>query len=115
MSIMNTSVSGMHANTNWLSTISQNVANANTAGYKNVETEFSTLVNQASQISESLTGVTTAVRYANSLQGAVVGTSTATDLAIQGKGYFIVSDASGSIYLTRNGSFVPDANGNLIN
>jgi flagellar hook protein FlgE len=115
MSIMNTSVSGMQANTNWLSTISQNVANANTAGYKTAETEFSTLVNQASNASETMTGVASGVRYLNSLQGAVVGTSSATDLAIQGDGYFIVSDRAGSLYLTRNGSFVPDAAGNMVN
>ena len=46
MSILNTSVSGMQANSNWLSSISQNVANANTTGYKNVETDFSSLVDQ---------------------------------------------------------------------
>ena len=42
MTILNTSVSGMQADSNWLSSISQNVANANTTGYKNVETDFST-------------------------------------------------------------------------
>ena len=46
MSILNTSVSGMQANSNWLSSISQNVANSNTTGYKNVETDFSSLVDQ---------------------------------------------------------------------
>ena len=46
MSILNTSVSGMQGNQNWLSSISQNVANANTTGYKNVETDFSSLVDQ---------------------------------------------------------------------
>ena len=51
----------------------------------------------------------------NMLQGSVVGTSTTTDLAIKGDGYFVVSDASGALYLTRNGSFVPDADGNLVN
>ena len=60
-------------------------------------------------------GVTTSVRALNSLQGSVVGTSTTTDLAVQGDGYFVVSDSSGAIYLTRNGSFMPDANGNLVN
>ena len=40
MSVLDTAVSGMLANSNWLSTISQNVANSNTTGYKNVETEF---------------------------------------------------------------------------
>ena len=41
MTILNTSVSGMLADQNWLSSISQNVANANTTGYKDLETEFS--------------------------------------------------------------------------
>jgi flagellar hook protein FlgE len=115
MSIMGASVSGMNADTNWLSTISQNVANANTTGYKNVQTEFSTLVDQSSNVTENVTGVTTSLRALNALQGSVVGTSTSTDLAVQGKGFFVVSDSSGALYLTRNGSFVPDAAGNLVN
>ena len=115
MSLMGTAVSGMLGDTNWLSSISQNVANANTTGYKNAETEFETLVDQAGGASGSLAGVKTSLRSLNSLQGSVVGTSTTTDLAIQGDGYFVVTDSSGAYYLTRNGSFVPDANGNLVN
>jgi flagellar hook protein FlgE len=115
MSMMGTAVSGMLADMNWLSTISQNVANANTTGYKNIETEFETLVDEAGGAADSLEGVTSSLRALNSLQGSVVGTSTTTDLAVQGDGYFIVSDSSGALYLTRNGSFVPDANGNLVN
>src|SRR5580658_9704066 len=41
--------------------------------------------------------------------------STPADLAVQGAGFFIVSDSSGTLYLTRNGSFTPDASGNLVN
>ena len=115
MSLMGAAVSGMLSDTNWLSTISQNVSNANTTGYKNVETEFSTLVDQAGGAADSLAGVASSIRALNSLQGSVVGTSTTTDLAIQGDGYFVVSDTSGALYLTRNGSFVPDAEGNLVN
>ena len=59
MSILNTAVSGMLANTNWLSTIAQNVANANTTGYKNVETEFATLVDSARLGLPRSAGVTT--------------------------------------------------------
>ena len=51
----------------------------------------------------------------NALQGNVISTSTATDLAVQGAGFFVVSDSSGTLYLTRNGSFTPDASGNLVN
>src|SRR5271169_2133972 len=115
MSILNTSVSGMQGNQNWLSSISQNVANANTTGYKNVETDFSSLVDQISNGNADFGGVSTSQVSLNGLQGNVVSTSTPTDLAVQGAGFFVVSDASGALYLTRNGSFVPDASGNLVN
>ena len=115
MSLMGTAVSGMLGDTSWLSNISQNVANANTTGYKNAETEFATVVDQVGAASSAGGGVTATLRSLNSLQGSVVGTSTTTDLAIKGDGYFVVSDASGALYLTRNGSFVPDADGNLVN
>ena len=114
MTILNTSVSGMLADSNWLSSISQNVANANTTGYKNAETDFSTLVDQVSTAAAG-GGVMTTTRNLNSLQGNVVSSSTATNLAVQGSGFFVVSDSSGATYLTRNGSFVPDASGNLVN
>ncbi len=115
MSILNTSVSGMMADSNWLSSISQNVANSNTTGYKNVETDFSSLVDQIAGGDPDFGGVATSQVSLNSLQGNVVSTSTPTDLAIQGSGFFVVSDASGALYLTRNGSFTPDASGNLVN
>jgi flagellar hook protein FlgE len=114
MTILNTSVSGMLADSNWLSSISQNVANANTTGYKNAETDFSTLVDQVSTAAAG-GGVMTTTRNLNTLQGNVVSSSTATNLAVQGSGFFVVSDSSGATYLTRNGSFVPDASGNLVN
>ena len=115
MSILNTSVSGMQGDSNWLSTISQNVANSNTTGYKNVETDFSTLVDQIANGSQDFGGVSTSQISLNSLQGTVASTSTDTNLAVQGSGFFVVSDASGTLYLTRNGSFTPDASGNLVN
>ena len=115
MSILNTSVSGMQGDTNWLSTIAQNVANSNTTGYKNVETEFSSLVDQIADDDHSFGGVSTRAVSLNALQGSVTSTSTATDLAVQGAGFFVVSDSTGDLYLTRNGSFTPDASGNLVN
>ena len=115
MSILNTSVSGMLADSNWLSSISQNVANSNTTGYKNVETDFSSLVDQISGIDPAYGGVATSQASLNSLQGNIVSTSTSTDLAIQGSGFFVVSNSSGELFLTRNGSFTPDASGNLVN
>ena len=115
MTILNASVSGMQANSNWLSTISQNVANANTTGYKNQETDFSTMVDQVSNVASDGGGVTTSTRSLNGLQGNIVSSQTPTNLAVQGSGYFVVSDSTGDIYLTRNGTFSPDASGNLVN
>ena len=115
MSLMGTAVSGMMANSNWLSNISQNVSNASTTGYKDIDTEFSTVVDQVGNSSSAAGGVTTPAAAMNTQQGSIVGTTTSTDLAIKGDGYFIVSDAAGDIYLTRNGSFTPDSEGNLVN
>ena len=114
MTILNTSVSGMLADSNWLSSISQNVANANTTGYKNQETDFSTVVDAVSNTTPG-GGVTTSLRSLNALQGNIVSSTTSTNLAVQGSGFFVVSDSSGDLYLTRNGSFVADASGNLVN
>ena len=96
MSILNTSVSGMQGNSNWLSTISQNVANANTTGYKNVETEFSSLVDQIADGDHGFRRRLHAPVSLNALQGSVISTSTATDLAVQGAGFFVVSNSSGT-------------------
>src|SRR5271165_6766416 len=114
MTVLNTSVSGMLADSNWLSSISQNVANANTTGYKNQETDFSTVVDAVSNTTPG-GGVITSLRSLNALQGNIVSSATSTNLAVQGAGYFVVSDSSGALYLTRNGSFVADASGNLVN
>jgi len=47
--------------------------------------------------------------------GSTTFTTSKTDLAVSGSGYFLVSDTAGNIMLTRAGSFVPDANGDLVN
>jgi flagellar hook protein FlgE len=113
--IMNAAVMGMNAQTSWLATISQNIANSSTTGYKDAETEFASLVDGAGAANYSAGGVSTTAMSMNGLQGGISGTSTVTDLAIQGNGFFVVSDAAGDTFLTRNGSFVPDAQGNLVN
>src|ERR1700722_9430135 len=70
----------------WLSSISQNVANANTTGYKNVETDFSSLVDQIDNGNADFGGVSTRQVSLNALQGSVISTATPTDLAVQGAG-----------------------------
>ncbi|WP_158816246.1 flagellar hook protein FlgE [Methylocapsa sp. S129] len=113
--IMNAAVMGMNAQTSWLASISQNIANSSTTGYKDAETQFTSLVDQSGAGNYSAGGVATNTVSMNSLQGSVVGTATTTDLAVQGNGFFVVSDSAGDTFLTRDGSFVPDSSGNLVN
>lgn len=113
--LFNTSVMGMAAQSNWLAAISENIANSSTVGYKDATTQFQTVLNGYQNGEAFGGGVTTLSRYDVGLQGALQHTSSATDLAIQGQGFFVVSDNSGRTFLTRAGSFVPDAEGRLVN
>jgi flagellar hook protein FlgE len=116
MTIMNTSVSGMLAQDSWLSAISQNVANTSTSGYKDAETEFASMVDNIGSSSQFPgIGVSTTTRTLAALQGSITATAVPTNLAIQGAGFFVVSNSAGENFLTRAGSFVPDASGNLVN
>jgi flagellar hook protein FlgE len=112
---MKTSVSGMNAQANRLSTVSDNIANVNTTGYKKASTAFSTLVLPSTSGNYNSGGVQTSVHRAISEQGDISYTTTNTNLAISGDGFFIVSDAAGTPYMTRAGDFTPDNSGNLVN
>ena len=114
--VMRTGGSGMNAQSNKLSTVADNIANVNTTGYKRASTEFSSLVLQSGTGNYNSGSVETHVRYAITDPGTLNFTTSATDLAIQGNGFFVVTDAQGSKpFLTRAGSFVPDGQGNLVN
>ena len=113
--MMRTGVSGMNAQANRLSTVADNIANASTTGYKRSSTEFSSLIIPNTTGNYTSGGVTTAIRYATSVQGDLRYTSSASDLAINGEGFFVVQDSGGTPYLTRAGSFVPDGEGRLVN
>jgi flagellar hook protein FlgE len=112
---MNASVTGMSAQSNYLTNIGQNMSNSGTVGYKEADTEFSTLVDQAGVGQTSAGGVSASTRLDVSHQGTLESTSSSTDLAISGNGFFVVSDSAGQQFLTRAGSFVADKNGNLVN
>ena len=113
--VMRTGGSGMNAQSNKLSTVADNIATVNTTGYKRASTEFSSLVLRSGTGSYNSGSVETHVRYAISDAGTLQYTTSATDLAIQGNGFFSVTDARGTPFLTRAGSFVPDGEGNLVN
>lgn len=115
--VLRTGVSGMNAQTNRISTVAENIQNASTTGYKRTSTEFSSLLLETSGTGNYNSGaVDTVVRRAVSEQGSVAFTTSDTDLAIQGSGFFVVQDGSGGQYLTRAGNFVKDGStGNLVN
>jgi flagellar hook protein FlgE len=114
--VMRTGVSGMSAQSNKLSTVSDNIANVNTTGYKRAETEFSSLILKSGSGNYDSGAVETDVRYAITDPGHLSFTTSTTDLAVQGNGFFVVTDSTGTKqFLTRAGSFVPDNKGNLVN
>lgn len=114
--VLRTGVSGMNAQATKLGTVADNIANANTVGYKRADTEFSSLVLQSGPSSYSSGAVTSKIRYNVAKEGALTYTLSQTDLAIKGDGFFVVQDRMGNNFLTRAGSFVVDGkSGNLVN
>ena len=112
---MRTAVSGMAAQANALSTISDNIANSSTTGYKDATSEFETVLGEDGTSNYESGGVKTDIRYGVTEQGTLETTTSPTDLAINGNGFFTVSENGQGSYLTRAGSFVPDTSGNLVN
>ena len=116
------SVSGLLANSEALGMIADNISNTNTVGYKETSAVFSTLVDQPpGATSYSPGGVMATPFAAIDQQGLLQASSSATDLAIEGGGFFVVNNnalgatANGAFSFTRAGSFTIDANGNLKN
>ena len=114
-STLNTSVSGMAAQASKLGTIGDNIANSSTTGYKRASTEFETLLGDSGSSDYSSGGVLTSVGYGISTQGTITSTTSNTDLAISGNGFFVGQDSSGAQALTRAGSFQKQTDGTLQN
>ncbi|MCR9061957.1 MAG: flagellar hook-basal body complex protein, partial [Rhodobacteraceae bacterium] len=124
---INSAVSGLTAQAIALENISGNVANSQTTGYKRLDTTFSDLVSgggatQGSQVS----GTTFATsRATNTIQGDISQVDVDTYMAINGEGYFVVTQAADVVdgsttfadetFYTRAGDFERDENGYLVN
>lgn len=113
--IMRTGVSGMAAQGSKLGAVSDNIANVNTVGYKRASTEFSSLISEGNHSEYNSGGVETTTRYAISDEGLIMGSTSKTDLAIKGNGFFVVTDAGGTPYMTRAGAFVKNGSQELVN
>jgi flagellar hook protein FlgE len=113
----NTAISGLNAATTDLNVIGNNVANASTNGFKSSRAEFADIYPVSSfGVGSNTPGAGVKVQNISQqfTQGNVNFTNSALDLAINGDGFFRVSDG-GAIYYTRAGSYGLDADGYLSN
>ncbi len=122
---MTTALSGLRAQSYALENISGNIANSRTTGFKRVDTSFADLVPDTPANRELAGSVISRSTATNSVQGDISSTSIATNVALNGDGFFIVAEkqndlngvptfAQTNLY-TRRGDFDFDRNGFLLN
>ena len=116
-SAMRSGVSGLLAQSENVNKISSNISNSQTVGYKR---SFVDLVSTSSSGDTGGSGVKAVAGQEVSQSGEQVSSDSATDLMVDGNGYFVVSKnpnetVSTNYFLTRAGSFTADADGNLVN
>ncbi len=117
MSAFSIALSGLTAASTNLDIVSNDIANANTVGFKSSRAEFADVfasgavnLNQSS-VGEGVRVATTAQQFT---QGNISTTSANLDLAISGDGFFTLQDANGTVF-SRNGQFSVDNQGNVVN
>lgn len=101
---------GMNLNMLGLDTISDNLANFNTEGFKESRLDFQELLTQS-----VLSGARLANRTTNFTQGALKESERDMDWAIEGEGFFAVTQQDGTVAYSRQGSFQIDSNMNIVN
>ena len=124
---LSTAVSGLRNHQTKLDVVGNNIANVNTVGFKYGVARFQDIFSQTLRGATAPLGGTGGINPMqvglgmgiSSIatvheQGAITGTGRETDLAINGRGFFIVSDGYQNYY-TRDGSFTRDASGVLVN
>jgi len=102
-------ISGLNASNEQMDIIGNNIANVNTVGFKAGSTVFGDI------LSQSITGGSGTMQIGRGVrvtaiptlfgQGSFASTQSATDLAIDGEGFFIVKNSDGATYYTRAGMF----------
>lgn len=111
----NSAVTGLQAQSTSISISADNIANANTTGFKAVDAKFSTLVTDSgTSTGFSSGGVSITNQRLIEEQGLIESTGRVSDLAVSGNGFFAVQDEGGSLLLTRDGSFDVNSNGELV-
>lgn len=120
-SSLSAGVAGLAANSTRLATISDNIANSSTYGYKKATTEFESMVLNQNRSSGSYSagGVTATTGRLISENGSLVSTSNSMDIAINGRGFLPVttsasmSNGNDDLLMTTTGSFSTDSDGVL--
>jgi flagellar hook protein FlgE len=122
---LSTAVTGLRAQSFALENVSGNIANSQTTGFKRIDTDFVDLIPDAATKRQTAGSVLAQSRSTNNVQGDVKGTSTETNMAINGNGFFVVEPAigqsdgasvfSGANFYTRRGDFELDKSGYLVN
>ncbi|MEI7542207.1 MAG: flagellar hook protein FlgE [bacterium] len=122
------SISGLKNHTTWMNVIGNNISNVNTVGYKESRITFKEAISQSmgaasgANSSENLGGINPSqMGLGSSLgsidtvmtQGAIQTTGNSTDVAIDGKGFFIAKSGDQTLY-TRAGNFTFDNSGNMV-
>ncbi|MCG8508102.1 MAG: flagellar hook-basal body complex protein [Rhodospirillales bacterium] len=114
-------VSGLTAQSSAMGAISDNITNVSTIGYKNTDVNFQTLVTkQTSATFYSAGGVQSRPRQRTEVQGLLQASTSQTDIALSGNGFFVVNEASrptisDQFLYSRAGSFIQDDEGFLKN
>jgi flagellar hook protein FlgE len=111
-------LSGLRANSVDLSVIGDNIANSNTIGFKGSRVAFEdalgeTLIGSGANGGQVGLGVNVQAVQRILTQGSLANTGVATDLAIQGEGFFVLNGPDGQTF-TRNGQFSVDQDGRLV-
>ena len=112
------SVTGLETTSTAISVIGENIANVNTPGFKQRRVEFSDILGQALGTGGGFSQTGSGARVARIIridsQGSFESSDRATDMAIEGNGFFILDDATGGRRYTRAGLFGFDNQGFLV-
>lgn len=111
-------LSGLNTSSKNLDVIGNNVANANTVGFKQSQAQFADVFAaslQGTGASPIGLGSKLAAVAQQFTQGNVTTTNNPLDMAINGGGFFQLTDATGTTFYSRNGQFQLDKSGNIVN
>lgn len=124
---MNTAMSGINANQLHINLVADNIANLNTTAFKESQMTFKDVWYQTKTTGTAPSGTlggtnpfqigvgtSVAAITRNFEPNNINTTGRATDMALEGNGFFTVMDGEGNIFLTRDGNFTLDGQGNLV-